>query len=173
MLRYWHGGAVLRTCTGRHPKRALQATCPNSVAFCSPAKSLTFQWFNGKPSSWHKVKVLTSKPNAPKSSRRYHPGDTQGVFVGGTYSGGTQLFHLKPGTPGDGLAKKMITSGPGWFWDTPPSHPPDSWSSSTSTSRSGSTASAGSTGGSGLNGGNDPTSVQRPCSKHYKGLRCG
>ena len=41
-----------------------------SVAFCSPAKSLTFKWFNGKPLSWQEVKVLTSKQNAPKNERK-------------------------------------------------------------------------------------------------------
>ena len=42
-----------------------------SVAFCSPAKvAFHFQWFNGKPVSWQKVKVLTSKKNAPLKQGR-------------------------------------------------------------------------------------------------------
>ena len=36
-----------------------------SVAFCSPAKSLTFSGLMGNP-SWPKTKVLTSKQHAPK-----------------------------------------------------------------------------------------------------------
>ena len=39
------------------------------VAFCSPAESLTFNGFNRKPISWQKVKVLTSKQNAPNKTR--------------------------------------------------------------------------------------------------------
>ena len=38
----------------------------DSVAFCSPAKSLNFSGLIRKPISWQKVKVLTSKQNAPK-----------------------------------------------------------------------------------------------------------
>ena len=39
----------------------------NSVAFCSPAKSLTFSGLVENPSiSWQEVKVLTSRQNAPR-----------------------------------------------------------------------------------------------------------
>ena len=41
-----------------------------SVAFCSPAKSLSLVVFHGNPTSWQKVKVLISKQNAPKTSSR-------------------------------------------------------------------------------------------------------
>ena len=37
-----------------------------SVAFCSPAKSLTFSGLVENPISWQKVKVLTAKQSAPK-----------------------------------------------------------------------------------------------------------
>ena len=53
-----------RECLMR--KRRTHDSRGSWVAFCSPAKSLTFSGFNGKPISWQKVKVLTSKQNAPK-----------------------------------------------------------------------------------------------------------
>ena len=40
----------------------------HSVAFCSPAKKFNCSEFNGKPISWQKVKVLTSRQHTPKFS---------------------------------------------------------------------------------------------------------
>ena len=50
--------------TGGNPPKRYTHTHP--VAFCSPARSLTFSGLIGKPISWQKVQVLTSKQHAPK-----------------------------------------------------------------------------------------------------------
>ena len=57
------GGANWQNMWGTKLGRVFQQS---SVAFCSPAKSLTFSGVMGKPISWQKVKVLTSKQDAPK-----------------------------------------------------------------------------------------------------------
>ena len=45
-----------------------------SVAFCSPAKSLTFRGLMENPLRWQKANVLTSKQNATKVGKMTHHG---------------------------------------------------------------------------------------------------
>ena len=47
--------------------------------FLLPCYKFKFQWFNGKPMSWQKVKVLTSEQNAPKAMLTWASGRLAGT----------------------------------------------------------------------------------------------
>ena len=57
-----------------------------------PPKVNNFEWFNGKPIRWQKVKVLTSKQNAPKLSSPL-------LLVGGKPRRRRPLFQMRARTP--------------------------------------------------------------------------
>ena len=67
--------------------RALDASssatsaCKTRLAVCPPAKSVTVWWFNGKPTSWQKVKVLTSFGKMHQEKREHVPCSGSTFFV--------------------------------------------------------------------------------------------